>query len=86
MLTGLVIEGFYHLPECTTSQPLEQLISIPNLLMLFPEVASLQVVFPYSCTDSYIIDSLFIDELNSLVFGKDGLEFLQDFLAWQSGK
>jgi hypothetical protein len=41
MLAGLVVEGLYHLPESTTSKPFKQLISVPNLLVLFPEIAAL---------------------------------------------
>jgi hypothetical protein len=56
------------------------------LLVLLPKISSLKVILANSTSDPYVIDCLFIDEFDSLVFRKHWLKALKDFLACKSGE
>lgn len=79
-LPRLMIKGLNHLPESPPAQSFQQLVSIPDLLVLLPEVPALEVVLAHPTPDPYVVDSLFVDELDSLVFRKHRLEALEDLL------
>jgi hypothetical protein len=76
-----MIKGLNHLPESPPAQPFQQLVSISDLLVFLPEVPALEVVLAHPAPDPYVVDSLFVDELDSLVFRKHRLEALEDLLA-----
>jgi hypothetical protein len=59
--SSLVVQGPHHLTESAPSQSFQQLIAIPDLLVLLPKIPSLQVVLANSTSDSYVIDCLFVD-------------------------
>jgi hypothetical protein len=54
--------------------------------VLLPEVPALEVVLAHPAPDAHVVDCLFVDELDALVFREHRFEPLQYFFAGESGE
>ncbi len=70
VLLVFMIKGFNHLSECSWTEVFQKLIAESELLVFFPQIGSIRVIFAYSCSDSNIENLLFICKLLLLVFGQ----------------
>lgn len=80
----LVIVRFDHLSEGSATQTFHQLVPISHLFVFPPHVVALEIVLPWPCSHSDVVNCLLVDQLDLLVLRKQGREPLENFLSRQS--
>lgn len=83
---SLMIVGLDDFSESTSAEALQQFIAVAHLLVLAPEVPTLEIIFSKSGPNSNVVNCLFVDQFNTLILGQHLLIFLDHFFAgepWQ---
>lgn len=83
ILPVFVVVGSYHIAEGTAAEAFDQLVAVPDVIMLAPQIVALQVVLGGRTAfvfQAYVIYCFLVDDFDPFQFAEELTVLLQHFL------